>query len=227
MQTPEQHYRGELGSLLRDLAPASILEPGSGDGAFLRSVDLPGVALQGLEPHAPLVEAVRGQGFAVEAGRAEQMPFADASFDLVVFSYTAHHVEDWAQALHEALRVARRGVVVLDPWYDDSIPSQEVAHRFDGWAKAIHRAAGIVHHDVLPAGALTAPLGPSDLQVRLAHLLLLRELGIEEFERQADASLRLAQDPGAAGAALDPIRADARRVGISEDGALLLSLLRP
>jgi ubiquinone/menaquinone biosynthesis C-methylase UbiE len=42
-------------------------------------------------------------------GVAERLPFADASFDLVLSRYSAHHWPDFEQGLREARRVLRAG----------------------------------------------------------------------------------------------------------------------
>jgi SAM-dependent methyltransferase len=46
--------------------------------------------------------------------RAEHLPFADESFDLVVCRVAAHHFADPALALHEMARVGRNLVLVAD-----------------------------------------------------------------------------------------------------------------
>ena len=45
---------------------------------------------------------------------AEQLPFADSSFDLAVTRVAAHHFEDVAGAVRELARVASKRVVVVD-----------------------------------------------------------------------------------------------------------------
>jgi SAM-dependent methyltransferase len=45
---------------------------------------------------------------------AEELPFADASFDLAVTRVAAHHFADPAQAVRELSRVAAKRVVVVD-----------------------------------------------------------------------------------------------------------------
>jgi SAM-dependent methyltransferase len=59
--------------------------------------------------------------------RAEDLPFADASFDVVVCRRAAHHFEDVHAALRELGRVARRLVLVEDLLYDGE--EAEEAHR--------------------------------------------------------------------------------------------------
>ncbi len=55
---------------------------------------------------------VRGHGVqnvTLVQGRAEQLPFADATFDLVVFTYLLRYVQDPQAVLHELSRVLRPG----------------------------------------------------------------------------------------------------------------------
>jgi SAM-dependent methyltransferase len=49
--------------------------------------------------------------------RAEDLPFADGSFDVVACRVAAHHFEDVATAVSEMARVARRRVLVVDNLY--------------------------------------------------------------------------------------------------------------
>jgi ubiquinone/menaquinone biosynthesis C-methylase UbiE len=46
--------------------------------------------------------------------RAEDLPFADASFDVVACRTAAHHFEDVAAAVASMARVARRRVLIVD-----------------------------------------------------------------------------------------------------------------
>ena len=49
--------------------------------------------------------------------RAEHLPFADASFDVVACRVAAHHFEDVGAAVREMARVARDRVLVVDNLY--------------------------------------------------------------------------------------------------------------
>jgi len=51
--------------------------------------------------------------------RAEDVPFADASFDVVVTRIAPHHFEDVRQAVREMARVSRNLVLVEDTLYDN------------------------------------------------------------------------------------------------------------
>jgi SAM-dependent methyltransferase len=46
---------------------------------------------------------------------AERLPFADAHFDVVAVHDGLHHVDDPARAIREMARVARVGVLILEP----------------------------------------------------------------------------------------------------------------
>ena len=48
---------------------------------------------------------------------AEELPFADGSFELAVTRVAAHHFADVAEATHELARVASKRVVVVDNLY--------------------------------------------------------------------------------------------------------------
>ncbi|HEX8074693.1 MAG TPA: class I SAM-dependent methyltransferase [Thermoleophilaceae bacterium] len=79
------------------------------------------LAFEGCEPHGldPLVDRYRaagfplaeweGQGYAYHRGRAEAMPFADASFDAVVSMNAIDHLDDFVAAAREVRRVLRHG----------------------------------------------------------------------------------------------------------------------
>ena len=48
----------------------------------------------------------------VQAAPAEALPFADASFDMVLCRFTAHHWRDWEAGLREARNAALRSIEV-------------------------------------------------------------------------------------------------------------------
>ena len=56
--------------------------------------------------------------------RAENLPFADASFDVVACRVAAHHFEDVETALSEMARVARDRVLLVDNLYVDEVAEE-------------------------------------------------------------------------------------------------------
>jgi ubiquinone/menaquinone biosynthesis C-methylase UbiE len=109
-----REWRQRLGAEAR----GRVLEIGSGTGAQLRWY-APGTVVTALEPdqamRARLVlrAAEAGARVTTVAGRAEELPFADASFDAAVSTFALCTVEDPAAALRELRRVLTPGGPLL------------------------------------------------------------------------------------------------------------------
>ncbi len=122
---------------LRGIAPAELLDIGSGRGAFLWPLldalpFLPVTALDLLKYRVADIQAVADGGVAALTamhGDATNMPFADHSFDVVTLLEVLEHIPDTAAALREVLRVARRFVLISVPAHADQNP--EHIHLFD------------------------------------------------------------------------------------------------
>jgi SAM-dependent methyltransferase len=88
---------------------ATVVNVGAGTGSY-EPVDRRVVAV---EPSAVLLaQRVPGAAPAVRA-RAEELPFADGTFDAALAVLTVHHWGDPTAGLRECARVARRRVVIL------------------------------------------------------------------------------------------------------------------
>ncbi len=95
--------------------PARALDVGCGEGRFCRMLGRHGVPVVGVDPTPALLAVARARdarGSYVE-GRAERLPFADASFDLVVSYLTLIDMPDSGAAIPEMARVLRPGGAVL------------------------------------------------------------------------------------------------------------------
>ena len=57
-----------------------------------------------------------------QAAPAEALPFADASFDMLLCRFTAHHWRDWEAGLREARRVTRPGGIAI---FSDTVAPTE------------------------------------------------------------------------------------------------------
>lgn len=115
--------------ILEALAPLSgkqILDIGCGAGSLARSLSNQGACVFGVDPNSETLEAARQavpRGV-FETANAEALPFADHSFDGVVFLNSFHHVPKTAmlQALQEAARVVKSAepIIIIEPLAEGS-----------------------------------------------------------------------------------------------------------
>lgn len=221
----EDIYRDEFRARVLAGRPRSLLEVGSGSGTFLRSLKGGINRLAGIDPNADEVEATRAEGFEVLLAKAEALPFQDGEFDVVVFSFTPHHMSDWAAALKEAMRVARHSIEILEVWYDDGIADQRVAHAYDRWCKEIDRRTGMVHNDTLSPGALLQPIiDGRGLTYDYVCRRVSSMCNVDEIEATGRARLAKAGDDAALKQGFEHIIEDARRLGMSEEGCVQMTI---
>jgi SAM-dependent methyltransferase len=93
----------------------SVLEVGCGTGQFTRWLAGCGFGAIGLDRSPAMLAESRSRSPVVPAvlGDALRLPLRDASVDVVLFVTSLEFVPDPLQALCEAVRVARRGAVLL------------------------------------------------------------------------------------------------------------------
>jgi ubiquinone/menaquinone biosynthesis C-methylase UbiE len=99
----------EIANLTPD---ARVLEVGCGTGNYIGALaDLAGCACWGIDPSEEMraVAQQRLPGVSIQPGQAEQIPFDDASFDLVFSVDVIHHVNDRPAYFREACRVLKPG----------------------------------------------------------------------------------------------------------------------
>ena len=161
-------------SMLAGLAPTSLLDVGSGRGAFLWPLldafpDLEVTAIDVNEQRAADLAAIGSGGLSrLSAAHmdATALRFEDDAFDGVTLLEVLEHMPDPARAAREAVRVARRFVVASVPSKPDDNP--EHLHLFDRVTlSALFEKAGArrVSVDYVPghivALALTEPGVPA------------------------------------------------------------------
>jgi SAM-dependent methyltransferase len=112
---PEGLTEAEAG-VLGDVADRDVLEVGSGAGQCSRWVRAQGGRAYGLDlsfrqlQHSRRIDQDTGVSVPSVLGTATELPFADASFDVVFSSFGAlQFVSDIADAVREAARVLRPG----------------------------------------------------------------------------------------------------------------------
>jgi SAM-dependent methyltransferase len=229
-ETSDESRRALSASICNEIAalkPASLCDVGCGTGLLIAHAKALGIAATGIEPDDGKVAEAKTAGLDVRSGTAESLPFPDGSFDLVTFENALHHAADVRRALAEAMRVARRAIVILDPWFDLSIPSQRAGDRFERWLKRLDRMTGMVHWDPIPAGDIVAACNGA-CSVAVRHLLHLTPMSREAFEHfagraephKATAAYRV-DDMDAEIAAL---RDEFQRTGLTEAGAMLVTI---
>ncbi len=103
-----------------DLAGKKVLDIGCGDGTYTLELFDRGrpASLTGIDPADEAVRAARqkvgGRNMIFATGRAEELPYRDNEFDLAHLRGVLHHVDDPAKVIKEALRVARK-IIIIEP----------------------------------------------------------------------------------------------------------------
>lgn len=91
---------------------SNVLDVATGTGAVARRLLERGCTVTGLDQSPEMLRVARaglGDRARFVEGRAEQLPFEDASFDALTFTYLLRYVEDPGAVLRELARVVRPG----------------------------------------------------------------------------------------------------------------------
>jgi ubiquinone/menaquinone biosynthesis C-methylase UbiE len=104
---------------IAEVAPESFLDAGCGEG-FVAEIllgQLPGLALTGFDfnPESIALAKLKNSGATFVEASIFDIPFPDASFDLVGCFEVLEHQTDPRSALKELARVAKRNVIVSVP----------------------------------------------------------------------------------------------------------------
>lgn len=145
---PELIKMGNIGS------GTSVLEIGSGPGHIANMLSNVGASVRGIDFSANMVEVARRRypEIAFEQADAEQLPFDQSSFDVVVANFVVHHLARPETVFKEVHRVLRPGgKFVFAVW--GAAEEQSSIGAFFGAVEA--------HHDLdeLPQGPLFGVIG--------------------------------------------------------------------
>lgn len=117
----------------------SILEIGCGDASRLGWLkERRGCLCYGLDPSARAVEVATARGVEAELGTAEQLPFSNERFDIVVFGFCLYlcDTEDLFRIAYEADRVLRSpGWLLILDFYSPTPAKREYRHRSGVFAR--------------------------------------------------------------------------------------------
>ena len=163
---------------------SSVLDVATGTGAVARLLLDRGCTVTGLD-QSPGMLAVARQRLGMRAafldGRAEELPFEDASFDALTFTYLLRYVDEPGAVLRELARVVRPGgTVAMLEFFVPRAPWRAP------WDLYVDRVLPVAGRPFGPEWEEVGRfLGPSirDFweRVPLEHLLeLWRQAGIEE-----------------------------------------------
>jgi ubiquinone/menaquinone biosynthesis C-methylase UbiE len=221
-------YTEEFIARVFALRPQSVLDVGCGQGDFIAQAQSRDILAAGVDANPERVAAAQQRGLDVQQADAEHLPFADGAFEWCICMRSAHHFGDLRGGLREALRVATEGVLIYDPWYDESVPSQATAAALDRWYKRTDRAQGHTNNGPLTAADFIAALPSGKMfQVDATYRLALQSVDLAEAEaesREYTAHNGPHTDQHAFDAELDSILQDAQRTGLSEAAALFVSI---
>lgn len=209
-----------LGRLFAE-RPASVLDVGAGSGDLVRRIAAEGATAVGLDAPGPRLDALGADGFEAVAGTAEELPFDDGQFEWVTLRHVPHHLDDPPRAVAEALRVARVGVLLAEPWYDRALPSQDLGWRIDQWTRADDRRRGAVHGVGFGPAELAGLFGRAERTVVIELETHLRPVLEDLTELRAKLDKRLTDVPAgdASRAHLEALWSDAERFGVGLGGS--------
>lgn len=223
LQRPHQYYRDEFLRLIRSCSPNSVLDVGCGEGALLETLQKENIQAAGADPHPAFARSESGGGYSITTANAERLPFDSCSFDIVVSEFSLHHFHEPLTALREAMRVARRFVLILDVWYDKGVPSQRTAAMFDEWVKEVDRQEGMIHWPAYSTDEIRTMLALVEgvKQVEVMTLLKLMMLPLDHIRNIANRRLHESCAENIDASKLDVIYHLIERYGVSDDGAVI------
>jgi ubiquinone/menaquinone biosynthesis C-methylase UbiE len=134
----------ELGFVERFAGGRDVLEVGCGTGLLLRHMAAFARSARGVDLSPGMLERARARGLDVVEASATDLPFPDASFDVVCSFKVLAHVRDIHRAFAEMARVTRPGGHVIAELYNP-FSLRGLAKRL-GPAGAV--AAGATERDV-------------------------------------------------------------------------------
>jgi len=113
-----RRFFDRIGTAVAEIAPASILDAGCGEGELMRRSVLPeAIPVTSLDLNPDSLEYFRARSTRQDmvCASLHALPFAGARFDAVLCLEVLEHLPDPAAALGELSRVARKAVILSVP----------------------------------------------------------------------------------------------------------------
>ena len=129
---------------------ASVLDVATGTGLVARAVAARGYQVTGIDASEPMLRSGEAAGPRVVA-LAESLPFGDAGFAALTFTYLLRYVDDPAATMKELARVVRPGGVVAS--LEFHVPGARWAR--SAWRPYTRHVMPLVGSIVSPAWAST------------------------------------------------------------------------
>lgn len=225
MEANRQFLTRHFADHLVDLKPTSILDVGCGAGHLLRLLADAGLSPIGLEPGRSSKTGIPEEARLVRAD-AEALPFTPRSIDWVSLRHVLHHFPRPRRALLEALRVARSGVLVAEPFFDPAHPGQRMASRFQDWLDTLIARRGAVHKSYLELADIRACLPATGLQFSAREWREERPLTPADLQESIEAARGLMPLTSEDCAAERNFKTLAERGAISLNGTRLVTIVR-
>ncbi len=142
-------WRRKVARLVRDLQPPRILDlaTGSGDLAMEMAKQCPQAKILGADFCDPMLDVARAReipGLELMVADALDLPFADASYEVVTVAFGLRNMASWPKAVQEMARVLTPGghLVILD----FSLPTLPVLRPLYRWYlhRLLPKIAGLI-----------------------------------------------------------------------------------
>ncbi len=129
----------------------NILEVGCGTGIILARTSTYARSATGLDISDGMLAYARGKGLSVVKASADHIPFKNGTFDTVYSFMTLPHVPNIREAVHEAIRVTKKGGWCILEFYNPyswraAIHSTPVYRRADTMNDIISYFPHKIHH---------------------------------------------------------------------------------
>jgi len=159
---------------------ARVLDVATGTGAVALELQARGCTVTGIDQSPEMLSVARARGLDVHEARAEALPFRDAEFEALTFTYLLRYVDDPVATLRELRRVVEPGGAIAS--LEFAVPRGVWRPFWELYVRIGLPAAGAV---ISPAWREVGTfLGRSirDFHARYDLVGLWREAGIEDVQ---------------------------------------------